>query len=593
MRELMYQFDSSYILMKKKKIKKELLNSNTSFLEKRIAILGGSTTNEIKNILELFLLNHGIKPTFYESEYNMFFEDAVFLNDKLTSFNPDVVFIHTTNRNIIHYPEITDSDLDINEKLNTVYNYYYQVWESLKNGLNCIVIQNNFEYPYFRHLGNKDATDIHGRINFITKLNLLFAEYAEKNDMFFINDINYQSAQYGLDKWSDQTYWYLYKYAPAVPAIPTLAFNVSNIIKAVYGKNKKAFVLDLDNTLWGGIIGDDGVESLEIGPETAKGEAFSEFQDYLKRQQQMGTLLAIDSKNEMENALCGLKHPDNILREQDFISIKANWEPKSDNLLEIATELNIGLDSCVFVDDNPAEREIVSQQLNGVSVPDIGDKPEQYITVLDHNGFCECVSLSKDDLQKVEMYRQNIQRSAAMTKFGNYEDYLISLEMHAEIKPFNLTYLPRIVQLTNKSNQFNLTTRRYSSADMDKIYRDNSYITLYGKLTDKFGDNGVVSVIIGHLSDTVLEIDLWLMSCRVLKREMEFAMMDALALAAQKRNVKTIHGFYFPTKKNKMVEDFYSSLGFEKTDEDSHGNSKWELFLQDYYPKNRFIKMEE
>lgn len=593
MQELMYPFDSNYILMKKKKIKKELLNSNTSFIEKRIAILGGSTTNEIKNILELFLLNHGIKPTFYESEYNMFFEDAVFLNDKLTSFNPDVVYIHTTNRNIIHYPEITDSDLDIKEKLNTVYNYYFQVWESLKNGLNCIVIQNNFEYPYFRQLGNKDATDIHGRINYITKLNLLFAEYAEKNDIFFINDINYQSAQYGLDKWSDQTYWYLYKYTPAVPAIPTLAFNVSNIIKAVYGKNKKAFVLDLDNTLWGGIIGDDGVESLEIGPETAKGEAFSEFQDYLKRQQQMGTLLAIDSKNEMENALCGLKHPDNILREQDFISIKANWEPKSDNLLEIATELNIGLDSCVFVDDNPAEREIVSQQLEGVSVPNIGDKPEEYVKLLDHNGFFECVSLSKDDLQKFEMYRQNIQRSVAMTKFGKYEDYLLSLGMQAEIKPFNLMYLPRIVQLTNKSNQFNLTTRRYSSADMDKIYRDNNYITLYGKLIDKFGDNGVVSVIIGHLSGAVLEIDLWLMSCRVLKRGMEYAMMDVLALSAQNRNVKTIYGYYYPTKKNKMVKNFYSSLGFQKTHEDSCGNSKWELCLQEYNPKNRYIKMEE
>ena len=591
MKKLEFPFDSDYILRKKKSIKKELLESNNKFLEKNIAILGGSTTSDIKLILELFLLNYGIKPNFYESEYNQFYQDAIFGNEELDNFKPDIIFIHTSNRNIINYPFIRDSKEDIDNKLESEYNKFLQVWENLKNKFNCIIIQNNFDYPLYRLLGNKDATDIHGKVNFITKLNLKFAEYAESNEDFFINDINYQSSLYGLDKWADEFYWYMYKYALAVPAIPTLAFNVANIIKAIYGKNKKAFVLDLDNTLWGGIVGDDGVENLVIGQETSGGQVYTEFQEYIKEHKQMGILLNINSKNEMENALAGLEHPEGVLKKDDFITIKANWNPKSQNLQEIASELNIGIDSLVFVDDNPAEREIINQEFPETPTPDIGDKPELYIKRIDRSGFFECVNLSKEDLNKNEMYKQNAQRNNMIKEFKNYDDYLKSLEMTGNIESFIPMYMQRIAQLTNKSNQFNLTTKRYTQAEIEEVAKNDNYITLYGKLSDKFGDNGVVSVVIGHKNGKRLDIDLWIMSCRVLKSDMEFAMMDSLVKKAKDANIDQIYGYYYPTVKNKMVKDFYDIQGFTKIEEDKEGNTTWKLDVNNYRNKNKFIKL--
>lgn len=593
MKELEYPFDSEYIMRKKKSIRKTLLSSDREWTEKRIAILGGSTTNDITLVLELFLLHYGIKPEFYESEYNQFYQDAVFGNEELDHFAPDIIFIHTTNRNILHYPVVGDDETEVEQKFRSELERYTSVWEKLRERFSCPVIQNNFEYPFYRLLGNKDASDIHGRVNFITRLNLEFAQYAREHDNLYINDINYQSSVYGLDRWSDEFYWYMYKYALTIAAIPVLAYNVANMIKAIYGKNKKALALDLDNTLWGGIVGDDGVENLEIGKETAIGEAFLEFQEYLQSQKQLGILLNINSKNDIANAIAGLHHPQSALKQEDFVVIKANWEPKSANLRAMAEELNIGLDSIVFVDDNPAEREIVYQQCPEVSAPDMGDRPEKYIRRLDRSGFFECVSLSGEDFGKTEMYRQNAKRAAEEKQFANYEDYLLSLNMKARIEPFIPLYMQRIAQLTNKSNQFNLTTRRYTQSEIERIAQDRQYITLYGSLEDKFGDNGVVSVVIGHITENVMDIDLWLMSCRVLKRDMEYAMMDELAEAAKRVSVDTIYGYYYPTAKNGMVRDFYKLQGFDKVSEDEKGNTKWQLKLEDYHKQNQYIRLKK
>lgn len=371
MRELEYPFDSDYILKKKKTLRRQLLESSCGFIEKNIAILGGSTTSDIKLILELFLLNYGIRPNFYESEYNQFWQDAMFDNQKLDEFKPDIIFIHTSNRNIINYPSINATKEEVESLLNDEYEKYQSMWETLNAKYHCPIIQNNFDYPYYRLLGNQDAVFHYGKVNFITKLNLKFAEYAANNEKFFINDINYQSSLYGLEKWADQFYWHMYKYALAVPAIPTLAYNVANIIKAIYGKNKKGLVLDLDNTLWGGVVGDDGVENIAIGEETSEGQVYSEFQQYLKEIKSLGVILNVNSKNDMENAIAGLNHPDGTLRPDDFIVIKANWNPKSQNMQEIADELNLGVDSLVFVDDNPAERAIINQHIPNVETPDI------------------------------------------------------------------------------------------------------------------------------------------------------------------------------------------------------------------------------
>ena len=589
MKELEYPFDSDLLIRKKRSIKKKLLEENNSFLDKKIAILGGSTTSTVKQMIELFLLNNGIRPSFYESEYNKFYEDAVFDNAELSEFKPDIIYVYTTYRKIIAFPDMShETDALLNNEIEK----YRSIWESLKEKYNCPIIQNNFELPLYRLLGNKDASDIHGKVNYIGRLNNSFYEYAQNNDNFYICDINYISADYGLSRWHNEFYYHMYKYAMDVNAIPYIAFNVANIIKSLFGKNKKGFVLDLDNTLWGGVIGDDGVEGIQLGPEEAIGQAYSEFQRYLKEHKQLGIILNIDSKNDYENAIAGLNHPDSELHEDDFVDIKANWEAKDINFENIAKEVNLLPESLVFIDDNPAERHIVTEQLKGVIAPEIGSI-ENYIKVIDRSGFFEVTTLSKDDLKRNEMYMQNAQRIKAEASFSNYNDYLLSLDMKGIIRSFEPVYYDRIAQLSNKSNQFNLTTHRYTVNEIEEIAKNDDYIALYGKLIDRFGDNGLVSVVIGHIEKNVCKIDLWIMSCRVLKRDLEYAMMDELVKRCKNKGINKIYGYYYPTAKNGMVKDFYSLQGFTKINEDEKGNTEWSFEIDDDYQlKNEVIEVE-
>ena len=591
MKELEYPFDGEYILKKSKKIKRELLESDTDYLHKKIAVLGGSTTHDIIRVLEVFLLNRGIEPEFYESEYAQYWQDVMFDNPELIEFAPDLIYVHTSNRNVTSYPAVADDAERIDTMLEEQYEHFRVMWDKIEEKYHCPVIQNNFEYPFYRLLGNQEAVLMQGRISFLNRLNEKFYQYARSHEGFYIHDINYISSAYGLDKWADPFYWHMYKYAMCMQAIPEFAYNLSNIIKSVFGRNKKSLVLDLDNTLWGGIVGDDGVENLEIGQETSMGQVYSEFQSYVKAQKEIGVMLNINSKNEYDNAIAGLNHPDAILKPEDFILIKANWEPKSRNIAAIAEELNILPDSLVFVDDNPAERNIVGVQNAGVAVPEIGT-PEQYIRVLDHAGFFEVTNLSEDDRKRSEMYKANMERERQQQNFGDYREYLLSLEMKARIMAFEPMYMARIAQLSNKSNQFNLTTRRYTQSDIEQFAADENYITRYGKLEDKFGDNGVVSVVIGRkdMTEKALHLELWLMSCRVLKRDMEYAMMDAVVQECRTCGIGTIYGYYYPTAKNGMVKEFYAAMGFMKIGEEADGSTVWQFDIPaDYENRNSVI----
>ncbi len=594
MKELEYPFDAGWIIKKKKAIKRELLNGDDkAFIKKKIAILGGSTTNDIKNILELFLLNYGIKPAFYESEYNRYYEDGVFPNAKLEAFSPDIIYIHTSIRNITNFPAFTDTKDDVKMKLDEIILKFQELWTHIAETYHCPIVQNNFEFPFYRVMGNKSASDYRGKVNFVSRLNMSFYEYAENHSDFFINDLNYEAASFGLEKWSDPYYWYMYKYAMCISAIPYVSFQIANIIKSILGKNKKVLNLDLDNTLWGGVIGDCGAEYIEIGQETSLGEAYAEFQEYIKQQKQIGILLTVNSKNDETVALAGLKIPDSILRKEDFISFKANWEYKSLNLLDTAKELKLLPESFVFIDDNPAEREIIRQLDLGVAVPEM-DEVEHYIQCIDKGGFFEVTNLSEDDLKRNEMYQANVRRNASQELCKDYGEYLKSLEMKGTIEEFKPVYMSRIAQLTNKSNQFNLTTKRYSQSEIEDIASNPMKITLYGRLEDKFGDNGIVSVVIGNVNWKELHIELWLMSCRVLKRDMEYAMMDELIRKCQQREIHIIYGYYYPTAKNGMVKNFYALHDFKKISENEHGVSVWMYEIPEVYiSKNRFIDVNE
>lgn len=594
MKELEYPFDPEWILKKKKALKRELLqNTQQTFLEKKIAILGGSTTRDIRDILELFLLNYGIRPCFYESEYNQYYADGMFPNPALEEFHPDILYIHTSNRNIEQYPSLEDDRTLVTQKLQAEYERFQALWEHLHAVYGCPVIQNNFEPPLYRLLGNRDASDHRGRWNYIQRLNQMFYEYADTHQDFYIHDICYEAADYGLERWLDPFYWNMYKYAMCVPAIPYTAFQLARIIKSIFGRNKKVLNLDLDNTLWGGVIGDDGPENIEIGQETSLGQTYAEFQDYLKQHKKLGVLLSVNSKNNEETALSGLERADSVLKREDFVAFRANWEPKSHNLYATAEELKLLPESFVFVDDNPAEREIVRQEVPGAAVPEI-TKVEEYIRVLDRSGFFEVTNFSEDDLKRNEMYLANEQRNRMQKNFSDYGDYLRSLEMKAQIGAFDPAYFSRIAQLTNKSNQFNLTTHRYSQSEIEQIAADPQYLTLCGRLEDKFGDNGVVSIVIGRKEKDVLQIELWLMSCRVLKRDMEYAMMDTLVKQCRDCGIRQIYGYFYPTAKNAMVKDFYALQGFEKLEEDVDENAKWSFRIPEQYTlKNQVITVME
>lgn len=580
-----YPIDTKNLLRKKKSIKRELQESGSNFIEKRIAILGGSTTDEIADQLELFLLNYGIKVSIYQSGYGKYMEDALFGNEELDNFKPDIVFIHTNWRNITSLPTPLQATDGINQMLDSEYQRLVSIWEAVENRFGCPIIQNNFDRPNYRLLGNKDISDVHGRTNYITRLNQKLYKYSQEHHDFYVNDLDYLASDYGYSAWADPLYWHMYKYAMCLDAIPYVADSVAKIIKAIYGKNKKALVLDLDNTLWGGVVGDDGVEGIAVGPEVPSGQIYSEFQEYCKEQKDIGVILGIDSKNDEANALAGLNHPDGTLKPDDFVSIKANWNPKDQNLTQMADELTLGVDSFVFVDDNPAEQEIVKKQIPGVSVPMVG-KVETFIRTIDHGGYFEVVSLSAEDSKKTEMYHAKAEAAKAVAAFSDYGEYLDSLEMKATIKPFEEMYVSRIAQLTNKSNQFNLTTLRCSEDDIRKMMSSDNWITLYGKLEDKFGDNGLVTVIAGEIVENELHIRLWLMSCRVLKRGMEDAMMDALIEKARDRGVEKVYGYYYPTVKNGMVKGFYNEMGFECISEES-----WETRVADYSKRNKHIEL--
>jgi len=324
MKELEYPFDSQYIIKKRKSLKKALMADGSKRLKKKIAVFGGSTTNDIVVYLDLFLLNHGIEAEFYQSEYAQYWQDAMFPSQELLDFAPDIVFIHTTNRNITSYPTVKDSKETVREMLDAEYRKFEQMWEKISQTYHCPIIQNNFEMPFFRLMGNKDCSDCHGRVNYLTRLNEKFYEYAEKTEGFYINDINYISASFGLKEWSNPSYWNMYKYAMCVDAIPEFSFNLANIVKSVFGKNKKALALDLDNTLWGGVVGDDGVDGIQIGQETGVSQSYYEFQTYIRSLKDLGIVLTVCSKNDHENAIAGLNHPEGALKPDDFIIIKAN-----------------------------------------------------------------------------------------------------------------------------------------------------------------------------------------------------------------------------------------------------------------------------
>lgn len=591
MQLLEYPFDASAILQQKRRIRRELLQQD-GLIDKKIAIVGGSTVGEVKNILELFLLNAGIRPTFWEGGYGLYYENLVFDDGPLRSFAPDFIYIHTTFRNLSGLPRQVDSPDEAQQKFNAEAARWQQLWQAAL-AYGCPVIQNNFEDPPLRVMGNLDAVDLRGQVSFARRMNEHLADFARTHTGFYVNDICWLAAQQGMDRWHSPQMWYAYHYAMALECVPALCHSVAAVIKSLLGKNRKAVACDLDNTLWGGVIGDDGPDGIQLGQESPAGRAHTDLQQYLKELSSMGVLLCVCSKNEDAIAREGFARADSVLKTEDFVAFKANWEPKSHNIVSMAQELNLLPDSFVFLDDNPAERELVHRELPGVAVPDL-DAPENYARTLDRAGYFEATALSDDDRRRSEMYRQNMQRAQAEASFGNYEEYLNSLQMTAKAGPFDSAHLERITQLINKTNQFNLTTRRYTQGELAALVQDPDIITLYASLADKFGDNGITTALIARVQGGVAHIELWVMSCRVFKRKLEDALFDRLVSICKRRGITHITGRYLPTAKNLFVKDFYATIGFVQTDEDTAGNRTYVYEIPaHYHPRCSVIRIED
>lgn len=587
---LEYPFDISKILRKKKALKKFLLEKK-NLIDIKIAVLGATTTFEIIDQLELFLLKAGFKPNFYVCEYGQHYNVVMFDEKNLLNFKPDIVYIHVSTECIY---EIDNLNKSSKEKAEVELNKLQKVWKKLNTNFNCSVVQDNFELPVFRSLGNFSFNSTKSSSHTVSLLNEMINEKAKKLSYLNIVDRFYLSSKMGLDLWKDYSLWLSSKYSISYNGITHLTYAVSQVINSLFGKSKKCLVLDLDNTLWGGVIGDVGKKGIILGKDTSIGQAYLDFHSYIKELKERGVILAVCSKNEFENAKSGFDHPDTILKFEDFTSFKANWDPKSKNIHEIANEINIGLDSLVFIDDNPVERDFVRKEFKSiVTVPEIGDDVVNYRSILDGADLFTLTSLSKEDVKRNEYYKSNQKRDKFLSTFENYDEYLKSLEMKAEIAPYKDIYLERISQLTNKTNQFNLTTKRMSLQEIENSAEAKNTISFYARLIDKFGDNGLVALIQGNILKDVVEIDLWLMSCRVFKRTLEHSLLYSFLEEVKSRDIKIVRGKYIPTKKNHIVSNLYEEMGFLLVDEND-GTKIFEINLENFIiPTNSNIMIKK
>ena len=554
-----------------------------SAVSARVAILGSTTTTQLAAFLDLFLFGHNVDAEIYEAPYGLLRQEILDPTSELYQFRPQFLFLATTRRDLGALPTSSASPEAVREAVDGAVDEWLTLCQTAHERLGCQVIKNNFDIPPSRVFGNLESSFAGAPGNFIQSVNAELSRRAPR--WVSIHDLDGFAASVGRWSWGDERFFHLAKLPCAPEHLVPYAHSVATLISARLGRSRKCLVLDLDNTLWGGVIGDDGLAGIAIGQGEAVGEAHVAFQKYTKALRERGVILAVCSKNEDANAREPFeKHPEMVLRLDDISCFVANWEDKAANLRRIARELNIGLDSLVFVDDNPAERSLVRRLLPEVAVPELPPDPADYIRAVDRHAYFQVVAVSNEDFQRTEYYRANVQRQQIASSAGDLDAFLGSLEMRGWIGPIGEMELDRSVQLIGKSNQFNLTTRRHSSADIQRMMASPDWILRVVKLVDRFGDNGLISVLAAQQRDDALAIDTWLMSCRVLKRGVEQLLLNNLAEAARARGLARIVGEYIPTAKNVLVKNHYRDLGFTETGSDDGGSTAWELKLDGWQP---------
>lgn len=558
----------------------------------RVAVLGTTTTTQLTALLDLFLFSHNLDADIYEAPYGLLRQEILDPTSDLYKFAPDYIFLATTRRDLGPAPPASATPADAENAAAEVVNEWRSLWQTAHERLGCQIIQNNFDAPAWRSYGNLEASLPAAPGQFMGTVNRALVAAAPR--WVSIHDLDGLAASVGRWNWGDERFFHIAKLPCSPENLVPYAHGVAALIAARAGRSRKCLVLDLDNTLWGGVIGDDGLAGIALGQGDGAGEAFVAFQRYAKSLRDRGVILAVCSKNEDRNAREPFeKHPEMVLKLTDIACFVANWDDKAANIRHIAKELNIGLDSLVFFDDNPAERAIVRDLVPEVAVPEAPVDPADYVRVLDQHRYFEAISLSAEDLQRTEYYRANAERAQIATNVGDIQEFLRSLDMKAWIGPIGDMEMERSVQLIGKSNQFNLTTQRYSAADIQRMLESPDWDTRVVKLADKFGDNGLISVVLTKAQDDSLFVDTWLMSCRVLKRGVEHLLLNDLAGIAKARGLRRIVGEFRPTPKNDLVRDHYRGLGFSLIEEGADGRTTWELAIDDSWtPQTHFILVE-
>jgi FkbH-like protein len=563
----------------------------TDLQTKKIAILGSFSTQFLTDTMKLYLYNMGISPIFYEAEYDSIASDILDQDSNLYQFQPDILIILTHHKDIKTFPSMFCDDKEIDHWDQSYLSYYDNLWKTASQ-LSCQILQSNFVIPVHRSIGNQELMYPFSVSASLMRLNHKLLMHKPSNVTFI--DMDYLASCFGKWEWFDDVNYFMSKQGFSFEALGLVSHYIARLISTIFGKIKKCLVLDLDNTLWGGVIGDDGLDGIILDPNNAVGEAYLFFQNYVKQLKDRGVILAVCSKNETDIAQSVFKkHPEMKLKLDDIACFIANWNDKASNLKLIAKQLNIGLDSLVFFDDNPAEREIVKRFLPDVEVIDVPDDPALYVKALLNSKAFEWHQLSKEDLFRTDYYIANKQR-IVLEQTLDYDSYLNSLEMKGTIDIVSKMELPRVAQLIAKSNQFNLRTKRYSEARLMDMMTHNKYLLIYVRLSDKFGDYGVISCIILKKMNDQAFIDTWIMSCRVLKRSIENAVLNYICLNALKWGCTCVIGEYLPTPKNALVKNHYQNLGFNKISNDTEQGDRYILELsENMQMKKHFISIGE
>ncbi len=552
----------------------------------RVAVLGSYTTTQWVPMLRLAALCQGVLIEAYESDFDQYQQDVLDERSGLYTFKPEVI-VFAVHDGAAALPEYAD---DASKAVELEAGRWANLWKTAAQRSGARVIMHNFAVRSDSAMGHLSTRVAGSRYSMMQQLNRAIGEAAGSN--VSIVDCDRISATFGKTKWFDDRYWYLSKQAVALDALPMLATHTAAVLAADLGLSRKCLVLDLDNTLWGGVIGEDGLTGIELG-NGPRGEAFVALQKYILQLKNKGVILAVCSKNNDADAREPFeKHSDMQMSLDDVSIFVANWQPKHENIRRIAQTLNIGLDSLVFLDDNPAEREIVRQHLPEVDVIALPVDPTGYPQALASYLMFETSSYTAEDSQRAAQYKAKAEIAELQQQTGSLEDFHRSLQMTAVVAPFDELHLPRIVQLIGKTNQFNLTTRRHNIEQVRRFMDDSAYVHLYLKLTDRFADHGLVSLLIARRVGIVLDIESWLMSCRVIGRTVEAELLSQMCRTAEQMGCTRLRGTYIPTAKNVMVQEIFSRFGFEQVSRSEGGETVWEYDLAAHGPiENGFIEV--